>query len=235
MTLPDALVQVRQFGDTQRMHHYGAMTPEGLLQLEPGEQVLSDVQGSPHVDGHVLPDQSRFIITNYRSVLLLSPMAGRAKWAGFGVLGLAVATTANVVEKRRAEKRTAGTMILGQLRHEWVSSIRLTHRKALIGVDTTLIVDVPTTRGLSHARWQLGARGNTEWGAMRLVHAVTNRWLDTPAAAPLLSDSDRARLNGYRSECSIADVSIPDPQEDRTWTFPETHSTFAQALEPSET
>jgi hypothetical protein len=102
----------------------------------------------------VLPNPTTLVVTDRRTAFLTTQFDKGGGWVGFGVAGLAVATTANAVSKRRAAQRSAGRVAIGQARHEWLTGITLRRVKALIGVvDTYIDLTVATAAG---ALW--GAR-----------------------------------------------------------------------------
>jgi hypothetical protein len=88
-------------------------------------------------------------VTNRRTLFVCGEFEKGGGWVGFGLAGVAVALTANVISKRKAANRSAGKIAIGHIRHEWVTGVVLKQRKSLIGiVDIYVDLIVATTAGL---------------------------------------------------------------------------------------
>jgi hypothetical protein len=68
-------------------------------------------------------------------------------WSGGGLIGLTVAATANAVSKARAKKRSAGKVMVGHIRYEWLIKVGFMHKTfwspnsiSLMYADTSNIV-----------------------------------------------------------------------------------------------
>jgi hypothetical protein len=216
--LPNVVLAVREVGDTEAAY-WSAASPDGIqLLLEPGESLLHVgycrvSQVSPK--GWSLPDATTVVVTDRRTAFLTTRFDQGGGWAGFGLAGLAVATTANVVSKRRAAARSAGQVAVGQARHEWLTAINLRRRKALIGaVDTYVDLTVASSAG---------PRVIELWGKL-VVNEKFARWLAgvvsehrttllPPESAQEIATLQRYKLGGQ-------DTASTGKQNDLGWFFP---------------
>jgi len=62
---------------------------------------------------------------------------------------MTVAATANAVSWSRAARRSAGKVAIGQVRHEWLTSVGLRYRKPVFGLDTYIHLAAPTVAGIA--------------------------------------------------------------------------------------
>jgi hypothetical protein len=162
--LPQRLVFVRDIGDTEVPYWTPASLDGTHLDLEPGESVLhvcsctvsqlsqKGVQLRPKPTQSLptaweLPSPTTVVITDRRIAFLTTQFDKGGGWVGFGAVGLTVAVTANAVSKHRAAQRSAGKIAIGQVRHEWLTSIGLRYRKFVFGLDTYLHLAVATAAG----------------------------------------------------------------------------------------
>lgn len=60
-----------------------------------------------------------------------------------------MAATANAVSWSRAARRSAGKVAIGQVRHEWLTSVGLRYRKPVFGLDTYIHLAAPTVAGIA--------------------------------------------------------------------------------------
>lgn len=182
MTLPGQILTVREVGDPG-VPYWSAASEDGQrLSLEPGE--TQQWAGRCRVRSlrssqWTLPDSTLLVVTDRRTAFLTADFDKGGGWAGFGVAGLAIATTANAISKRKAATRSAGKVAIGHLRHEWIQAIELRRQKALIGaVDTYLDLTVATAGGSTVIElWGRGAAneqvahwlvGTVAWQRLRL-------------------------------------------------------------------
>lgn len=196
--LPQEILVVRGVGDTASPY-WTASSLDGIqLLLEPGESLLylGCCRVSPvSPKAWALPDTTTIAVTDRRTAFLTTQFDKGGGWAGFGIAGLAVATTANMVSKRRAAGRSAGKVAIGQARHEWLTGIALRRVKALIGaVDTYIDLTIASSAG---------ARVIELWGK-RVADEKFARWLVTTVSAHRMtllrqeSSADIATLQRYK-------------------------------------
>lgn len=121
--LPNSLQQIRAFGDLGNEYWCPAYDDDGRLVLEPGEELLWTKPS--RVDGHGTqsPLPGAVAVTNKRVVWACTGFDKGGGWVGFGVVGLTVATTANVMSKRAAKRRSEGRVLAGHARFEWLVSV----------------------------------------------------------------------------------------------------------------
>lgn len=163
--LPRQIVNIREIGDT-RAPYWTAASLDGVqLYLEPDESILHvcycNVSQLTEKGVQIKPSKSQtlpkkwelpaatVVITDRRIAFLSTQFDTGGGWSGFGVAGLAVAATANSVSKSRAAKRSAGKIAIGQLRHEWLTSIAVRYRKPVFGLDTYVHLAAATTGGMA--------------------------------------------------------------------------------------
>ncbi len=227
--LPEEILAVRNVGDTQSPY-WTASTADGIqLLLEPGEALLEVrycrvSQISPRA--WVLPNPTTLVVTDQRIAFLTTQFDKGGGWVGFGFAGLAVATTANAVSRRRATQRSAGKVAIGQARHEWLTGITLRRVKALIGVvDTYIDLRVATATGV---------RVIELWGS-KVIDEEFARWLSgtvsqhrmallTPESADEIATLQRYRQGGQ-------DPARTGKPTDFGWFFPgKTEELIAAAI-----
>lgn len=220
--LPASVVSVRMIGDSSDAY-WSASSDDGVhLALEADERVLwtgrYEIRCAGAADWR-LPDDTTLLVTDRRLAFLTTRFDTGGGWAGFGVIGLAVATTANVVSKSRAAARSAGRVAIGQVRHEWLQSVTFRRVRALIGVtDTYVDLTLPTSAGPLTL---------TLWGRPALTEDLA-RWLASVVAAHRLtaplprSPAQVETLTGYGA-------GAPGPA---TWTFPDDPESLIHMLAP---
>jgi hypothetical protein len=162
--LPQRLFFVREIGDTE-MPYWTAASLDGVhLDVEPGESVLhvcsatvaqlsekgaqlspKPAQGLPRAWELEYP--TTVVITDRRTAFLTTQFDKGGGWVGFGAAGLTVALAANAVSHSRAAKRSAGKVAIGQVRHEWLTSVGLRFRKPVFGLDTYIHLAAATSTG----------------------------------------------------------------------------------------
>jgi hypothetical protein len=216
--LPQEILVVRGVGDTAPPY-WTASSLDGIeLHLEPGESLLyvgycRVSQITPKA--WTLPDTTTVVVTDRRTAFLTTQFDKGGGWVGFGMAGLAVATTANLVSKRRAAQRSAGRVAIGQARHEWLTGITLRRVKALIGaIDTYIDLTVATSAGTRVIElW--GKRVADEKFARWLVNTVsTHRMaLLRPESAADIAILQRYELGGQ-------DTVHTGKRNDLSWILP---------------
>lgn len=121
--LPNALQSIRAAGDLGNEYWCPAYDEGGQLVLEPGEELLWTERSRVDGHGNQVPLPGAVAVTNKRVVWACTGFDKGGGWVGFGVVGLTVATTANVMSKRAAKKRSEGKVLAGQARYEWLVSV----------------------------------------------------------------------------------------------------------------
>lgn len=61
-------------------------------------------------------------------------------WIGFGGVGLIVAGVANSVSRKNAETKTAGTVLCGHIRYEWIAQLGFICKSSFLNDNTLYIV-----------------------------------------------------------------------------------------------
>lgn len=135
------------------------------------------------------------VVTDRRIVWFTKQFDEGGGWVGFGTIGASVALAANAVSKRRAKERSAGLVLIGQARFEWLTSVaedythglKMSFYACLIGLSTQ---DGPT--GIEFTDSHMGGPGVAQWLAhlvrlhrMRYAQLLTSEQLyeladDTP-------------------------------------------------------
>ncbi|MEU4352397.1 DUF2510 domain-containing protein [Streptomyces sp. NPDC023838] len=153
-------------------------------------------------------------MTDRRTGFLTTEFDEGGGWAGFGVVGLTVAVTANIVSKHRAAQRRAGKVAIGQVRHEWLSGITLRKVKGLIGGATYLDLKVATSMGVRTI--ELSSPGFAD---ERFAHWLAGvvAWHRTSLPGPR-SPEEEETLRRYQH--GGHDAPPPDRPDDLEWAFP---------------
>jgi hypothetical protein len=227
--LPATTISIRMIGDTSDAY-WSASSEDGVhLVLETDERVLwtgrYEVRSAGAADWR-LSDDTTLIVTDRRLAFLTTKFDTGGGWAGFGVVGLAVATTANVVSKSRAAARSAGKVAIGQVRHEWLKSVTLRRVKALIGVTDTYVDLTLPTKG--------GPLTLTLWGRPALTEDFA-RWLASVVAAHQMT-VPLPRSAGQSKTLTSYGVGAPGSatgkRSDLTWAFPDDPESLIRMLAP---
>jgi hypothetical protein len=154
------------------------------------------------------------VVTDRRTGFLTTEFDKGGGWAGFGVVGLTVAVTANIVSKHRAAQRRAGKVAIGQARHEWLSGITLRKAKGFMGSATYLDLQVATSMGLRTI--ELSSPGFAdERFAHWLAGVVAWRRMSLPGS---LSPEEEETLRRYQH--GGHDAPSPGRADDLEWAFP---------------
>jgi hypothetical protein len=205
------------------------------LALETGERVLSAARcevRSAGAESWTMPGDTMLVVTDRRISFLTTKFDTGGGWAGFGVAGLAFATVANEVSKRRAAARSAGLVAIGQVRHEWLTGLALRRQKALIGVTDTYVDLSLTTK--------TGAQRLTLWGRPAITEQLA-RWLATVVAAHRLAlpvprtaeqtEALRRYVDGDASSAK-ADNKAGSKAGNLDWRFPGDTTALIRAVAP---
>ena len=222
------LLTIREYGDrTGDDDVFPFLDADARPLLEPGETTLlefwADVSGFQREGGAwvrgwgPLPAAALVTVTDRRVVFVCDRFTKGSTWAGFGVVGLAVATTATAVSASKARKVRKGRAAAGQVRYDWLAGL------APAGTD-----DAPAWQlTVAHPLAPLALRVGTHRGQRRLDNdllayvgsvaahfrlatveveppdeAVLRRIVETDNAAP----ADRGRLIGWPGVCRCLDV-----------------------------
>lgn len=214
--LPREVMTVRDLGDT-RPYWTASSTDGRHLLLEPGESALWTGWGrvsEVRPQTWQLPDATALVVTDRRTGFLTTEFDKGGGWAGFGVVGLAVAVTANIVSKYRAAQRRAGNVAIGQVRHEWLSGITLRKVKGLLGSASYLDLRVATSMGLRTI--ELSSPGFAdERFAHWLAGVVAWRRMSLPGSR---SPEEEEILRRYQQ--GGHDAPPPGRPDDLEWAFP---------------
>ncbi|MCW2940944.1 MAG: hypothetical protein JWN00_3929 [Actinomycetia bacterium] len=226
--LAERILTVRDIGDTELPYWTAASTDGVELLLEPGESLL--YVGVSRVS-ELRPkqwslDDMTLVVTDRRTAFLTRRFDTGGGWGGFGLVGLAVATSANAVSKRRAAKRSLGKVAIGQIRHEWLIGMSLRRRKALIGITDTYIDLILTSSA--------GPRFIELWG-LSIRDESFARWLAAGISRDRVnrlrpcSSEDEAQLRRYIE--GGQDAAHTGKAGDLGWTFPgDTETLIGDAL-----
>jgi len=207
--LPQRLVFVRDIGDTEMPYWTSASLDGTRLCLEPGESVLymcsctvsqlsqKGVQLSPK-PSQVLPQAwelspATVVITDRRIAFFTTQFDKGGGWSGIGTAGMAVAAAANAVSRSRAAKRSAGKIAIGQVRHEWLTSIGVRYRKPVFGLDTYLHLAAATATGPSVIQLYKPKIINEQLARSILETVATHRTTLLPP-----DSRDQVTLHNYR-------------------------------------
>lgn len=209
--LPQRLFFVREIGDTKGPYWTAASLDGVHLNLEPGESVLQvcpcrvsqlsqkGAQLKPKPN-QLLPTvwelryPTTVVITDRRTAFLTTQFDKGGGWSGFGTVGIAVALTANTVSRSRAAKRSAGKVAIGQVRHEWLTSIGLRYRKPVFGLDTYIHLAAATAAGTTVIQLHKHDVVNE-----KLARAVVSTVAGHRATLLPPASSDLATLDNYQA------------------------------------
>jgi hypothetical protein len=209
--LPQSLVFVREIGDTEAPYWAPASLDGAQLHLEPGETVmhvcycnvsqlsskgaqLRPTPSQPLPKAWELPYPTTVVITDRRTAFLTTQFDQGGGWTGFGVAGIAVALTANAVSRSRAAKRSAGKVAIGQVRHEWLTSIGVRYRKPVFGLDTYIHMAAATTMGSTVIELYKPVVINEQLARAMVGTVATHRMTLLPP-----DSSDLVTLHNYKS------------------------------------
>jgi hypothetical protein len=210
----DYLMSVRTIGDTEYPYWFAASLDGTTMDLEHGESVLWSASGtvrqrSPQVWS--TPSNSGIFVTDRRVVWMNPNFDKGGGWIGIGVIGLTVATVANAQSKKRAAERSAGKVAIGQARFEWVTSISLRRKKAVIGVvDSYVDLLVHTATGPHQiSLWSRTINGQSDQFADWIAASVAQSRL---SLAPHLTPDQVSRVQGGSGVGERQTI-------DKVWTF----------------
>jgi Protein of unknown function (DUF2510) len=222
--LPQQIMLVREVGDDEWPYWLAASLDGREPLLEQRERILwrGQVRVSEKQPGKwQLPDNTQLFVTDRRTIFLTQEFDKGGGWLGFGVVGLTVATTANVVSKRRAAQRSAGRVAIGQIRHEWLGGILLRRVKALIG-GTDTYVDLLVASSGGPRAIELWGRATADENYVRWLASVVaqqRQGIDVPWTEEAL-----IRLERYRAgQHDAAPSGNPDSL---WWIFPGEHESL---------
>lgn len=229
---PAEILTVRDLGDAARPYWTASSTDGRHLLLEPGESALWTGWGKVseiRPQTWQLPDSTTLVVTDRRTGFLTTEFDKGGGWAGFGVVGLAVAVTANIVSKYRAAQRRAGKVAIGQVRHEWLSGITLRRVKGLMGGASYLDLKVATSMGLRTV--ELSSPGLAdERFAHWLAGVVAWRRMALPVPR---SPEEEETLRRYRN--GGHDAPPPGRPDDLEWAFPGDIDALVAKAAPADT
>ena len=210
--LPQGLVLIREIGNTEAPYWTAASRDGVHLELEPGESVLhvcsctvsqlspkgAQLQPKPLQllpKAWTLEHPTTVVITDRRTAFLTTQFDKGGGWAGFGIVGASVALTANAVSRSRAAKRSTGRVAIGQVRHEWLTSIGLRFRRPLLGLDTYIHLAAATTAGAAVIELQKA----------KVIDEPLTRWLVSTVATHRMAllppgSPDAGTLRGYKAD-----------------------------------
>lgn len=214
MDLPAQFVALREIGEDDNPYWVGASDTGADLLLEVGEQVRW--QGHCRVASSApkrweLPFSTTTILTDRRLAFLTTDFDKGGGWVGFGVVGFAVAASANAVSKQRAARRSGGKVLIGHVRHEWLSRMTFRHEKKLIGQNFYIDLACPSQRG--EALLRLTSSGSMD-GAVAAAYAKAAAGAQLSLAEPV----DTSPLSRYLA--GDGDPAVTRGPRDRTWGFP---------------
>jgi hypothetical protein len=214
MKMPQQIVAIREIGDNDSPYWAPASENGSELLLEPGEVLLAKGLSQVASKGSkswTLPFSTTVVLTDRRLAFMTLDFDKGGGWTGFGLAGAAVAEGANAVSKHRAEKRSAGKVLIGHLRHEWVTDLGFRHQKKLIGQNFYVDITYATAMGSA----QIGLTGDTK------ISSVANAYAKACAEAQLRVTEDPAfQATLLRYADGEAEVASTKGPLDRAWHFP---------------
>lgn len=217
--LPKQLLVVREIGDASQPY-WTACSDDGVeLALEPGETLLhvAHCQVSQIAPQRwELPGTTTLVVTDRRTAFLTTSFDTGGGWAGFGVIGLTVATAANAVSKHKAAQRSAGKVAIGQVRHEWLTGLEVRHVKALIGIIDTYLDLKVAAQGQPGVIELLGRQVRDQGFAQWLAGVVAARRLALRDHSP---EAERTLLRYRQGEHDVAPAKAR--QTGVMWSFPD--------------
>jgi hypothetical protein len=145
---PHELFRVRAIGETGDPYWLAGTVEDGSILPEPGEKPL----WSGFVTTFELPTGSQLdgawiVITDRRLAFSSNDFDRADTYLGMGGLGAAVSVVANARSKKRAAQRREGKILVGHLRHEWITGVTLDRVKWIGGPTTILGLAVRMSAG----------------------------------------------------------------------------------------
>jgi hypothetical protein len=224
MQMPQQIVAVREVGDNENPYWAPASDNGTELLLERGEELLWTGRSQVASKGSkswTLPFSTTVILTDRRLAFMTLDFDKGGGWGGFGIAGVAVAVGANAVSKHRAAKRSAGKVLIGHLRHEWVTDLGFRHKKKLLGQDSYVDITYATAKGPG----LIGLTSGT-------VDAnVASAYAKACAEAQLRVTEDAvAQATLHRYADGEAEAASTKGPLDRAWRFPGDVATRIQGV-----
>jgi hypothetical protein len=96
------------------------------------------------------------LVTDARVAVACEKYDKGGGWVGFGLGGIAVSLTANVVSKTRARRRSRGKVLVGQVRYPWLAWIGYSSHPVLRAQTLRMVVAVPSDRGMTSMLLDVG-------------------------------------------------------------------------------
>lgn len=150
MTPPEQLIGFHELGERSHSCWVPSSSDGAHLDLEQGDCLhwAGEAVISSNAQGWKLPN-SRLVATDRRTAFLTRDFDKGGGWIGFGTAGVLIAGAANAVSILRAKKRSAGLVLVGQMRHEWVHAVGVRHNVAKLtrALDTYVDLHGATTTG----------------------------------------------------------------------------------------
>ena len=163
---------------------------DGSILPEPGEKPL----WSGFVTTFELPTGSQLdgawiVITDRRLAFSSNDFDRADTYLGMGGLGAAVSVVANARSKKRAAQRREGKILVGHLRHEWITGVTLDRVKWIGGPTTILGLAVRMSAGTAlvqfRAKPALPLESPSGLAHLLVHHERILGWV-TPAAPQVL-------------------------------------------------
>lgn len=166
-------MSIRPYGDSSSPYYYPAIDAGGNFVGETGDR---NAAALPFSNVKILRNQvvvfesedaldGRLYITDTRIVLMSEDyQSGGAFWIG----GLAGAVIATAASELLARSRTAGTVLAGHIRYEWLDNVSATSDRYFLGLgDETLSI----TYGGMGSVGSVGSVGSARW---RVIISLEN-------------------------------------------------------------
>lgn len=201
MVLPGDLIALHEIGETPDDPYLSPTFSDGppteAIGLEGGESVLWWGGGNAEAWGAQKWKTTglTIVVTDRRIVWFTRHFDKGGGWVGFGAVGASVAVAANLVSKRRAKERSAGLVLIGQARFEWITSVAEDHSRGMKIEFYSCLIGVSTrdgSVGVEFTDGHMGGPGVAQWLAhlvrqhrMRYAQLLTSEQLneladDTP-------------------------------------------------------
>lgn len=183
---PQQLAHVREIGDRSDPYWTAAYADQSLV-VEPGEQVLWHSTLCRLTVGDATFDSGYAILSDRRLAVVCHAFDQGSTYGGLGAAAVLGGLAATVVSHRRAAARRRGRVLVGQVRHEWVTRLELHRAASMRGSRATVHLVARTARGeqrLVFAAAPAVDHGWASWAAAVVAAHRLRRGAPSPDAVP---------------------------------------------------